>query len=95
MCCLITILLLIGPRAAALLWAITDQARWQATFDNLIIPIMGILFLPWTTLAYVAVAAGGVEGIEWVWLIIAFLIDMGSSSGGAYKNRGRLNRGRA
>lgn len=92
MCCLITILLLVGPRATALVWALVDQARWQVTFDNLILPCLGILFLPWTTLAYVLVAPGGVEGINWLWLIIAFLIDMGSSSGAAAKNRHRISR---
>ncbi|MCA9904650.1 MAG: hypothetical protein KC547_12415 [Anaerolineae bacterium] len=90
MCCIITILLLIGPRAAAIVWALVDQARWQVTFDNLILPCMGIMFLPWTTLAYVLVAPGGVGGLDWVWLIIAFLIDIGSLSGGAYKNRDRI-----
>lgn len=94
MCCIITILLLIGPRAAAIVWALVDQARWQVTFDNLILPCMGIIFLPWTTLAYVLVAPGGVGGLDWLWLIIAFLIDIGSLSGGAYKNRDRMRRSR-
>ncbi|MCL4249319.1 MAG: hypothetical protein KJ065_14320 [Anaerolineae bacterium] len=90
MCCIITILLLIGPRAAAIVWALVDQARWQVTFDNLILPCMGIIFLPWTTLAYVLMAPDGIAGLEWVLLIIAFLIDIGSTSGGAYKNRDRI-----
>ncbi len=94
MCCLITILLLVGPRAAALVWALLDQARWQVTFDNLILPCLGILFLPWTVLVYVLVAPGGVEGIDWLWLIIAFLVDMGSTSGSAAKNRNRISRER-
>lgn len=92
MCCVITLLLLIGPRAAALVWSLVDQARWQATFDNAVVPILGLLFLPWTLLAYVLVAPGGVNGLDWVWVIIAFLIDIGSLSGGAYGNRGRLRR---
>jgi hypothetical protein len=91
MCCLITILLLIGPRAAALVWALTDPARWQV-FENPVLPCLGIVFLPWTLLAYVLVAPGGVEGLEWVLLIIAFLSDIGSTSGGAVKNRNRFPR---
>ncbi len=90
MCCLITILILIGPRATALIWALTDQSRWNATFDTVILPCMGILFLPWTTLAYVLLAGGGVEGLEWALLIFAFLIDIGSVSGGAAGNRKRI-----
>lgn len=92
MCCVITLLLLVGPRAAALVWSLVDQTRWQVTFDNPVVPILGLLFLPWTLLAYVLVAPGGVNGLDWVWVIIAFLIDIGSLSGGAYSNRGRLRR---
>ncbi len=90
MCCLITILFIIGPRAAAFVWALTDQARWNVTFDNAILPCIGILFLPWTVLAYVLLAPGGVEGLEWILLIIAFLTDIGGTSGGAARNRDRF-----
>lgn len=93
MCCVITLLLLIGPRAAAIIWSLVDPARWQV-FDNLIVPVLGLIFLPWTLLAYVLVGVDGVAGLDWLWLIIAFLIDMGSNSGGAYKNRDRIKRKR-
>lgn len=92
MCCVISLLLLIGPRAAAFVWWLVDSARWQGTFDNAVVPILGFLFLPWTLLAYVAVAPGGVGGLDWLWIIIAFLIDIGSLSGGAYGNRRRFRR---
>ncbi len=90
MCCAITILLFFGPRAAAVIWALLDSARWQGTFENFIVPCLGFFFLPWTLLAYVLVAPGGVDGIDWLWLVIAFLVDVGSLSGGAYKNRDRI-----
>jgi len=90
MCCAITILLFFGPRATALVWALLDSARWQVTFENLVLPCLGFLFLPWTLLAYVLVAPGGVDGLEWVLLVIAFLVDIGSVSGGAYGNRNRI-----
>lgn len=90
MCCVISLLLLIGPRAAALVWSLVDPVRWLI-FDNAIVPILGLLFLPWTLLAYVLVApGGGVNGLDWVWIIIAFLIDIGSLSGGAYGSRRRF-----
>lgn len=91
MCCLITILAILGPRVTAIIWSITDPARW-GVFDNVIVPILGLLFLPWTLLAYVLVAPDGVGGFDWVILIIAFLIDMGSTGGGAYSNRNRIRR---
>jgi len=89
MCCVITILLLIGPRAAAIIWSLVDPARWLV-FDNLIVPILGLIFLPWTLLSYVLLAPDGIGGIEWVIVIIAFLIDIGSLGGGAYGNRKRM-----
>lgn len=92
MCCVITLLLLIGPRAAAIIWSLVDPARWLV-FDNLIVPVLGLIFLPWTLLAYVLVGPDGVAGIDWVILIVAFLIDMGSTSGGAAQNRKRKRRG--
>jgi hypothetical protein len=90
MCCGCTILLLLGPRAAALFWYLVEPVRWQVSFDTIILPCLGIIFLPWTLLVYVFVAPGGVGGLDWVWLILAFLIDVGSLSGGAYGNRARI-----
>lgn len=92
MCCLLTILLLIGPRAAAIVWWLLDTARWQTTFAdiNVIVPVLGLLFLPWTLLAYVFFAPGGIEGLEWAVLVVAFLVDIGSTSGSAYRNRERI-----
>lgn len=95
MCCVLTFLLLIGPRAAALVWVLVSPERWQAGFDNFVLPCLGILFLPWTLLAYMLVAPGGVAGAEWILLVLAFLIDIGSVSGGAVKNRERIQRFRA
>jgi hypothetical protein len=92
MCCVISLLLVIGPRAAALVWSLVDQPRWQATFADPIVPILGLIFLPWTLLAYVLVAPGGVNGLDWLWIIIALLIDIGGTSGGAYSNRRRFRR---
>jgi hypothetical protein len=94
MCCVVSILLLIGPRAAAIIWSLVDPVRWQV-FDNLIVPVLGLIFLPWTLLAYVLLAPDGVGGIEWVVVVIAFLADIGSLSGGAYGNRERIRRYRA
>jgi hypothetical protein len=94
-CCVLTVLLLAGPRAAIVIWWLVDQARFSNTFDNLILPLLGLIFLPWTTLTYVLVARAGVSGLDWIWLGLAFLIDLGSVGGGAYGNRDRLRGRRA
>lgn len=95
MCCLLTTLVLLGPRAAVLVWWFLDPARFRITFDSVMWPILGFLFLPWTTLAYLAVwlPGAGIQGFDWIWLTLGLLIDLGSYTGGAYGNRDRL-RGR-
>ena len=51
-------------------------------------------FLPWTTLMYVVIVPGGVTGIlEWGFLILAVVIDIGSYGGGGYGNRQRFGYG--
>ncbi|AKG54080.1 hypothetical protein DGWBC_1442 [Dehalogenimonas sp. WBC-2] len=91
MCCPLIILMLFGPRAAILIWWLADQVRWDNAFDTFLIPLIGFFFLPWTTLAYVLVFPGGVEGFDFVWLIIAVLADFGAWGGG-YRNRERIRR---
>lgn len=92
MCCLFTILLFVGPRATAIIWYLFDTQRWAGTFDNLIVPLLGFIFLPWTMLAYVFVFAGGIDGFEWVIMVLAFLVDIGAVGGGAYNRRQQIQR---
>jgi hypothetical protein len=90
MCCLAAALLALGPRAVIFFWWLIEPARWNATFDTFIVPMLGFLFLPWTTLMYVAVFPGGIDGFDYVWLAIGVAIDLASWSGGAYTNRNRV-----
>lgn len=90
MCCLLTTLVFIGPRAGILVWWLLQPLRWTATFPSFIWPLLGFLFLPWTTLMYVVVAPGGIIFFDWVLLGIAVLSDLAMYGGGAYGNRDRL-----
>ena len=90
MCCLATILVILGPRIGILFWWLADQARWNLAFDTFLWPLLGFLFVPWTTLMYVLVFPGGVDGFDWVWLGLAFLADIFSYAGGGYTNRDRM-----
>ncbi len=87
MCCIFTVLMFLGPRAGILVWWLINPIRWQATFDSFLWPFLGFLFLPWTTLMYVAVAPAGVIGFDWVWLGLAVLADIGMYTGGGYGNK--------
>ena len=96
MCCFFTILLFLGPRFAGVVWWIVEPKRWVgegnlSAFSSAIWPILGIIFLPWATLMYVIVAPGGVEGFwEWLFLILAIIIDIGQYGGGGFFNRDKV-----
>ena len=91
MCCLYTVLLMLGPRVAIVVWWLMEPLRWQATFDSILWPILGIIVAPWTTLMYVLVAPGGVMGLDWLFIGIAVLGDIAFWAGGGYGNRERLS----
>jgi hypothetical protein len=90
MCCLISALLLFGPRVAFLAyWLLTVRgaAQVRAAFDNWLVPLLGVIFLPWTALAYVVFFP--VAGFEWFLVVVAFLIDL-AAYGGGYRSRGTV-----
>jgi hypothetical protein len=91
MCCFVTALLFFGPRLAFLIyWLIpVGQMRIYTAFDTWIIPLIGLIFLPWTVLAYVLLFP--INGFEWAIMAFAFLADISAYSGG-YRNRGRVRR---
>jgi hypothetical protein len=82
MCCIATSLVLLGPRLAGLLWWIFAPERWDRSFSSFIWPVLGLIFVPWTTLMYVIVKPGGVAGFDWIWLGLSLVADVASYSGG-------------
>ena len=40
---------------------------------------------------WVLVSPGGVRGIDWLWIVLAIIVDVGFWSGGAWGNRGRIS----
>jgi hypothetical protein len=90
MCCLVSTLVLFGPRLAILVWGLLQPARWEAAFSTFVWPLIGFLVLPYTTLMYVAVAPLGVSGFDWFWLALGVVIDIASWSGSAYGNRDKI-----
>jgi len=90
MCCMFATLVLLGPRVAGLFWWLLAPLRWELAFSGWLWPILGLVFVPWTTLMYVIVAGGGVTGFDWVWIGLAVVSDIVSYSGSAYGNRDRI-----
>jgi hypothetical protein len=73
-----------------MMWWLISPNRWERAFDSFFGPVLGLVFAPWTTLMFVAVFQGGVEGVDWFWMILAGLADLSSYLGGAYGNRERM-----
>lgn len=88
MCCLLVVLALAGPRVGlVLLWLFTDYL--SRAFDTFLWPLLGFVFLPWTTIAY-AVAQnelGGLSNLGLLALALGFLVDIGIIGGGARQRR--------
>ena len=95
MCCLFAVLSMLGPRAAIVIWWLLEPVRWSTAFDTVLWPIAGFLALPWTTLMYVAVSVGGIDGLDYLWLAIGLGFDLFTWFGGGYTNRGRIPTGSA
>jgi hypothetical protein len=88
--CLFILLLAFGPRTVIVVWWLLAPLRWSAAFGSFLLPFLGFLFLPWTTLMYVLVAPGGIVGPDYLWLALAVLADISSYAGsGLYGQRRR------
>ena len=90
MCCMLTTLIMAGPRLAIIVWWLFATSRFNQAFSAIIWPILGIIFAPWTTLMYLIVFPGGVVGFDWFWIILGIIFDLGSYFGGGWGNRDRL-----
>ena len=79
------------PRLAVLFIWIARPQYFTAAFGDMILwPLLGIIFLPFTTLIYVLLwSPAGLSGFDWVWLLLAFLIDIGGLASSGYANRER------
>jgi hypothetical protein len=88
--CLVVIVFLAFPRIAlALLFLFSNYL--QRAYNGLLLPVLGFLFLPLTTLAYAWMTntRQPIAGFNLVLLIIAVVIDLGGLSGGEYHRRRR------
>ena len=84
MCCVLILLAFFTPRIVLfILWLFTNYL--SRAYDAFLLPFLGFLFLPATTLAY-AIAQnefGGLSGVGLIVLLIGFAVDVGLLGGGA------------
>jgi len=67
----------------------------DAAFGSFILPCLGFLFLPFTTLMYVFLiqGVGSIQGLDWVWLFLAVILDLASIGAAGVSNRNRIPAG--
>ena len=89
--CLLVLLILIFPRVVLAIMFFTSNYL-QHAYHNLLIPILGFIFLPFTTLVYAWLVNSGlpIEGINLIYLIVAVIVDIGGLGGGESHRRRRL-----
>jgi hypothetical protein len=90
MCCVISSLFFLGPRAGLFIWWLVDPNRFSYIFNNLLIPMIGFIFLPVSTIAYTLIYKpefGSLVGMDWLWMAIAVMVDMSLYGGGVFSRR--------
>jgi hypothetical protein len=88
--CLVLLFALISPRLAILAtWLFSDVL--ERAYDAWLVPVIGFFLLPWTTLAWAWMNDSGpgrdVDGLEWLLVGLAVLLDLGSLFGGSRSRR--------
>ena len=74
--CLLALLAGMAPRLVLIL-AWIFGSRWEKVFDGWLLPVLGIIFLPYTTVMYLLVwSPAGISGFDWVWLGLGVVLDL-------------------
>jgi hypothetical protein len=88
--CLLLLLVLAFPRVILALLFFTSTYL-QRAYHGLLIPLLGFLFLPITTLVYAWMQNNHqpIAGVNLIFLVIAVVIDAGGLGGGEWHRRSR------
>jgi hypothetical protein len=85
--CLFALLAAGAPRLALILMWILTPWVGRAFEGSFIVPLLGLIFLPLTTVIYVLVSSGGLSTFDWILLAVGVLIDLGAYGSGAAGRR--------
>jgi hypothetical protein len=79
------------PRLALLIVWIARPVLVAAAFNTFLLPLLGIIFLPFATLIYVILYTPnvGLVGFDWFWVLLAVLLDIGHW-GASYTQRNQI-----
>jgi hypothetical protein len=89
--CFLLLVVLLFPRVALVLMWIFSTYLQRAFHGGLVLPVLGFILLPLTTIVYAWELNSGMptEGINLLWLLIAVIIDLGGLGGGAHRKSRR------
>jgi uncharacterized oligopeptide transporter (OPT) family protein len=88
--CLLVLIAVVFPRVCLVLtWLLSTVL--QRAYHDMIVPIIGFIFLPLTTLVYAWMVSSHmpIEGFNLIFLVLAVLVDAGGHGGGANYYRSR------
>jgi hypothetical protein len=91
--CLFAVFAGFFPRLATLFLWLARPAMVNAAFGgSWLWPILGIIFLPLTTLFYIFLWTPGIGlyGWDWLWIAMAVVLDIGHWGSMGYANRDRM-----
>lgn len=93
--CLFALFAGVFPRLALFIVWVARPERVNAAFSTWIWPLLGIIFLPFTTLIYVLLYTPG-RGLstgDWFWVGLALLLDLGHWAASATQRKQIPGRG--
>ena len=89
--CFVSGIGVVVPRVLMVAWWLVDAARWASIFDSVLIPAVGLVFLPWTVLWYVVFQPQGFGPLSLLVLVLALLADLGTWGIGAFAARKQVS----
>jgi hypothetical protein len=83
-----------APRLVFILIWIARPEYVDAVFGTWIWPLLGVIFLPFTTLLWLFLdqPLTGVNGLDWLWIGLAVVLDLSHYSN-TYRQRGDISMG--
>jgi len=85
--CLTGVFGIVLPRFALLVGWYNNPTAWNALYGSQLLFGLGWLAIPWTTLIYGFVAPNGMSLVNWIFVLLAFLLDIGTYGLGFFGGR--------
>lgn len=91
--CLFVLLAAFAPRLLFVFIWIARPGLVDNAFNTFILPLVGLVFLPFTTLMWLLLGGTGrMDGFDWVWIGLAVVLDLGHYAN-TYAQRGSISGG--